>query len=77
MFVSDAGEEGTDIAGNYAKDFVDKSIDMFNKNDLTGEGSAIMLTNNEIKDIILVIRYLENTGILLKEATENITTQEG
>ena len=28
--------------------------------------SGITLTNNEIKDIIKVINYLENAGILLK-----------
>ena len=32
-------------------------------------GSGIMLTNNEIKDIVKVIRSLENRGILLKGTT--------
>ena len=32
-----------------------------------------MLTNNEIKDIIKVIRSLENRGILLKETIRKIT----
>ena len=35
-----------------------------------------MLTNNEIKDIIKVIRSLENSGVLLKGTTKKITTQE-
>ena len=32
-------------------------------------GSGISLTKNEIKDIIKVIKFLENRGILLKETT--------
>ena len=40
-------------------------------------GSGIALTNNEIKDIINVIRSLENRGILLKGTTKKITSQEG
>ena len=40
-------------------------------------GSGITLQNNEIKDIIKVIRYLENRGILLKRTTKKITTRKG
>ena len=40
-------------------------------------GSGISLTNNEIKDIIKVIKSLENAGILLKGPTRKITSQEG
>ena len=36
-----------------------------------------MLTSNEIKDIIKVIRTLANKGILLKGTTAKITSQEG
>ena len=43
-----------------------KKIDMFNVKYITGEGSEITLTNNEIKDIMKVIKSLENKGILLK-----------
>ena len=39
--------------------------------------SGIALTNNEIKDIMKVITSLENRGILLKETTTKITSQEG
>ena len=39
---------GTNIAENTAKNFVNKKIDMFNKKDMTVEGSEITLTNNEI-----------------------------
>ena len=40
-------------------------------------GSEIVLTNNEIKDIVKVIKSLENRGILLKGTTSKITRQEG
>ena len=36
----------------------------FNKEYVTGKGSEIMLTNDGIKDIIKVLRSLENKGIL-------------
>ena len=38
--------------------------------------SEITLTNNETKDIMNVIKSLENKGILLKETTTKITSQE-
>ena len=38
---------------------------------------SITLTNNEIKNIIKVIRSPENRGILLKETTRKITSPEG
>ena len=40
-------------------------------------GTGITLTNNEIKDIMKVIKFLENTGILLKGTTRKLTSQEG
>ena len=39
-------------------------------------GSGIMLTNNEIKDIVKVINYLENGGIFLKGTTKKITGEK-
>ena len=39
-------------------------------------GLGITLRNNEIKDIIEAIRSLENRGILLKETTGKIISQE-
>ena len=39
--------------------------------------AAIILTDNEIKDIIKVIKSLENRGILSKGTTRKITSQEG
>ena len=43
----------------------------------TSEGSGIILTNNEIKDLIKVISSLENREILLKGTTRKNTGQEG
>ena len=40
-------------------------------------GSGITLTDNEIKDIIKVIKSLENRGILIKGTTRKITSLEG
>ena len=39
-------------------------------------GARITLTDNEIKDIMKVIKSLENRGILLKGTTRKITSQE-
>ena len=40
-------------------------------------GLGITLTNNEIEDIIKVIKYLENRGILSKKTNRKIASQEG
>ena len=40
-------------------------------------GLGITLTNNEIKDIIKVIKYLENRGTLSKKTNRKIASQEG
>ena len=39
--------------------------------------TGIFLTNNEINDIIKVIKSSKNRGILLKETTRTITSKEG
>ena len=39
--------------------------------------SGTTLTNNEIKDIINVVKCLENRGILLRGITRKITRHEG
>ena len=57
------------------KNFLDKQIDRFNKENITGSG--ITLTYEEVKDIMKVIKSLENGGILLKGATRKVTSQEG
>ena len=58
-----------------AKNFLDKQIDSFSKEYVTGTG--LTLTNNEIKDIMKEIMSLENGGIFIKGTTRKITSQEG
>ena len=61
--------------------FVDEVFNVIGKNIkkviLSISGSGITLTNNEIKDIIKLIKSLENRRILLKGTTRKITGQEG
>ena len=38
--------------------------------------TGINLTNNEIKDIVKVVKSLENRGILLKGTTRKITSRK-
>ena len=73
--LSSVANKGIDIARNLGKDFLDKQIDRFNKEYITGSGIA--LANNEIKDIMKVIRSLENRGNLLKGTTRRIACEEG
>ena len=40
-------------------------------------GEGITVTDNKIKDLIKVIKSLDNRGILLKGFTGKITSQEG
>ena len=49
---------------------------MFNKKHIKGEDSEITLTNNEIKDIMKVIKSLGDRGILLKVTTEKVVNQK-
>ena len=53
---------------NFAKNVLQASKKSF--------GAGITLTDNEIKDIMKVIKSLENRGILLKGTTRNITSQK-
>ena len=39
-------------------------------------GAGIIPTNNEIKDIMKVIKYLENRGILLKGTTKKLLVKK-
>ena len=74
--LSSVAIKGTYIARNLEeKKFLHKQIDRLNKAYITGSG--ITLTNNEIKDIMKVIKSLENRGILLKGTTRKTTSQEG
>ena len=60
--LASVAEKGTDIARKLGKKLLDKQIDRFNKEYVTGSG--ITLTNSEIKEIMKVIKSLENRGIL-------------
>ena len=55
--------------------FVNKKISELDKKFTSSKGSEITLANDEIKDIMKVIKSLENRGILFKETTINITSQ--
>ena len=44
---------------------------------LTITGLGITLTNNEIKDVMNVVRFIENRESLLKRTTRKINIQEG
>ena len=57
--------------------YVNKGINKLNKTFTPSKGSEISLTNNESKDIIKVIKFLENRWTLLKRTTGKITSQEG
>ena len=39
--------------------------------------SGITIASNEIKDIMKVIKFLENRGVLIKGTTRKVTRQEG
>ena len=58
---------------------VDPEINIISKKVSNGislvSGSGITLTNHEIKEIIKVIKSLENRGISLKETTRKIASQ--
>ena len=54
---------------NFAKDVLWASTKTF--------GAGISLNNNEIKDIMKVIKALENRGILLRGTTRKISSQRG
>ena len=66
----------TDIAGNLGKDFLEKQIDRFNKEYITGKCSEAALTKMEMKNVKKIINFLENRAILLKGATTKVTSQE-
>ena len=73
--LSSAAKKGTDIARNLEKNFLDKEIDTFNKEYITGSG--ITLTNNKTRYIMKAIQSLEKRGILFKGTTRKNTSQEG
>ena len=64
------------IAKSVALYYAIKKLNEFNKKFTASEGLGITLANNEIKDIIKFIRYLENREILLKRTARKINSQE-
>ena len=53
-----------------------KIIKIFRNASKKALGSGLTLTNNEINDIMKVIKSLENRGILWKITATKITSQE-
>ena len=48
------------------KYYINKGINKINKRFTSSKGPGVTLTNNEIKDIMKVIKSFENRGILLR-----------
>ena len=64
------------LAGTATQNYINKGISEINKKFTSIKGPGITLKNNKIKDIMKVIKSLENRGILLKGTTRNITCQQ-
>ena len=75
IFYLGVAKKRADIAWNLGNKFLNKQIDRCNKEYTTN--SRITLRNNEIQNIMKVIKSLENSRILLKETKRKITSQEG
>ena len=56
--------------------FVDGRLNMIGKKIKEKYDSGITLTNNEIRDIMKVIKPLENREVSLKRTTTKITSQK-
>ena len=66
-----------ELARKATKYYINKGINELNKTFTSSKDSWITLTNNKIKDILKVIKSLENREILLKGTTRKITSQQG
>ena len=43
---------------------------------ILGSGyTTLIISNNEIKDIIEIVKYLEDSGLLLEEVTETVQNE--
>ena len=62
--ISLAAKVASILAGNATEYYINKGINKLNKKFTSSTGSRITQTNNEIKDILKVIKSLENRGIL-------------
>ena len=38
--------------------------------------AKLMMSNNEIEDVIKIVKYLEDSGLLIKEVTKTIQNEE-
>ena len=65
------------LVGKATGYYANKGVNELNKKLTTSKGSGTTLKNNEIKDIMKVIKFLENRGILSIGTTRKITIQEG
>ena len=75
-------KESMNTSAKKLKDkIVDRGLSLLGKKIKKGtwliKGSGITLRNSEIKDIMKLIKSLENKGFLLTETTRKITSQEG
>ena len=66
-----------ELARKATEYYINKGINELNKTFTSRKDSWITLTNNKIKDILKVIKSLENREILLKGTTRKITSQQG
>ena len=66
-----------ELARKATEYYINKGINELNKTFASSKDSRITLTNNKIKDILKVIKTLENREILLKGTTRKITSQQG
>ena len=66
-----------ELARKATEYYINKGINELNKTFTSSKDSWITLTNNKIKDILKVIKSLENREILLKGTTRKITSQQG
>ena len=65
------------LAGKATEYFINNRVNELNKKFTSNKRSGITLANNETRDIMKIIKFLENRGILLKGTTRKITNQEG
>ena len=66
-----------ELARKATEYYINKGINELNKTFTSSKDSWITLTNNKIKDILKVIKSLENREILLKGTTRKITSEQG
>ena len=66
-----------ETTGKATEYYINKGINNLNTKFRSSKSSGIAIANNELKDIVKVIKSIENRGILLKGRTREITSQQG